>query len=126
MAAGTATLHELLKDNGVAWRRLDSLGASLANGIQGVFAARDLPWTAVRRGSILWLSLQEGPAPSTAECIAPEAAARYAKLHAGLLDRGVYLAPSAYEVMFVSTAHDETIIGQTIEAFAGAVGEIAW
>jgi glutamate-1-semialdehyde 2,1-aminomutase len=78
----------------------------------------------VRRGSILWLSLQEGRAPTTAECIEPAAAERYAKLHAALLDRGIYLAPSAYEVAFVSTAHDETVIDQTIDAFDSAVAEI--
>jgi glutamate-1-semialdehyde 2,1-aminomutase len=124
MAAGAATLRELLANRGAAWNRLDELGKRLATGIRGVFADHDLPWSVVRRGSILWLSMQEGPAPVTAECIAPGAADRYARLHSALLDRGVYLAPSAYEVMFVSTAHDETVIDQTIDAFDSALAEI--
>jgi len=122
MAAGAATLRTLLADDGAAWRRLEALGARLETGIRDVFARHGRPWSVVRLGSILWLALQDGPAPVTAECIAPEAAERYASLHGALLDRGVYLAPSAYEVMFVSTAHDETVIDQTVEAFDEAVG----
>ncbi|MEE4271195.1 MAG: glutamate-1-semialdehyde 2,1-aminomutase [Thermoanaerobaculales bacterium] len=124
MAAGVATLHELLADNGAAWRTLDALGARLETGIQTVFAAHDLPWSVVRRGSILWLALQEGPAPLSAEAIDDDAAGRYAKLHTALLERGVYLAPSAYEVAFVSTAQDETVIDEAIAAFDSAVAEI--
>jgi glutamate-1-semialdehyde 2,1-aminomutase len=124
MAAGVATLHELLADDGAAWRRLDELGARMEAGIRDVFERHGAGWSVVRRGSILWLALQQGPAPITAECIAAEAAERYAKLHSALLERGVYLAPSAYEVAFVSTAHDETVIDQTIEAFDSAVAEI--
>jgi glutamate-1-semialdehyde 2,1-aminomutase len=126
MAAGAATLHELLADDGRAWARLDDLGARLENGIRQVFTDHGCGWSVVRRGSILWLSLQDGPPPVTAECIAPEAAERYATLHAALLQRGVYLAPSAYEVMFVSTAHDETVIDETIEALDSAVREVEW
>lgn len=124
MAAGAATLRELLAEDGAAWVRLDTLGARLADGISGAFTDAGLPWSVVRRGSILWLALQDGQPPVAAECIAPEAADRYATLHAALLERGVYLAPSAYEVMFVSTAHDEAVIDQTVEAFAEAVAEI--
>ena len=121
MAAGTATLRELLAHDGRAWKRLDSLGARLENGIRDVFAAHDLPWSVVRCGSILWMALQEGPAPVTAEAIDADSTDRYAKLHAALLDCGIYLAPSAYEVAFVSTAHDETVIDQTVAAFDDAV-----
>ena len=125
MAAGAATLRELLADDGRAWRRLDELGGRLESGIRSAFDRRSTGWSVVRLGSILWLSLQEGPPPVTAECIQADAAERYAKLHAALLDRGVYLAPSAYEVMFVSTAMDETVIDEVIEAFDVAVGEVA-
>ncbi len=123
MAAGAATLRELLADDGAAWHRLDELGARLESGIRGVFASHELPWSVIRRGSILWMALQDGPPPISAEAIDAGAAGRYAKLHAALLKRGVYLAPSAYEVMFVSTAHDEAVIDETIAAFDEAVME---
>ena len=124
MAAGAAALRTLLADGGSTWDRLEALGAQLESGIRRVFNHHDLPWSVVRRGSILWMALQDGPAPVTAEAIDSEAAGRYAKLHAALLERGVYLAPSAYEVIFVSAAHDEIVIGQTISAFDEAVEEV--
>jgi len=124
MAAGAATLRALLADDGQVWKRLEVLGAQLERGIRGVFEARGLSWSVVRRGSILWLALQDGPAPVSAEAIDSGAAERYAKLHSALLDSGVYLAPSAYEVMFVSAAHDEGVIDQTVAAFDEAVSVV--
>jgi len=124
MAAGAATLNALLADDGRVWTDLEALGARLETGIRGVFEAHDLGWTVVRRGSILWMALQDGATPVTAEDIDSGAAARYAKLHSALLDRGVYLAPSAYEVTFVSAAHDDAVIDQTITAIDEAVSEI--
>jgi glutamate-1-semialdehyde 2,1-aminomutase len=124
MAAGAATLHALLADEGKVWDDLERLGDRLETGVRGVFERHGAPWSVVRRGSILWLALQDGPPPVTAEAIDPGAAGRYAALHEALLRRGVYLAPSAYEVMFVSTAHDETVIDETVAAFDEAVGEI--
>ena len=94
-------------------------------GLGHVFASRQLPWSVVRRGSILWLALQDGDPPISAEAIDPDAATRYAVLHSLLLERGVYLAPSAYEVMFVSTAHDDAVIDDTIAAFDDALSEIS-
>ena len=126
MAAGAAALRTLLADDGAAWKRLDDLGEMLETGIRDVFDDHELPWTVVRRGSILWMALQDGPPPVTAEAIESSAAERYAALHGALLDQGVYLAPSAYEVIFVSTAHDEiatekldgTAVGETGVAIA--------
>ncbi len=125
MAAGSATLNHLLADDGAAYDRLEALGHRLQHGFVTAFEEAGLSWSVVRQGSILWLSLQEGEAPTTYECIAPEAADRYARLHSALLDRGIYLAPSAYEVMFVSLAHTEEDIDETIAAFRDALGAIA-
>jgi glutamate-1-semialdehyde 2,1-aminomutase len=124
MAAGTATLRLLLADHGAAYSELERLGASLEKGIRLVFSRRGTSWSVVRAGSILWLVLQDGDPPRRYEQIKPEAAEIYADLHGALLDRGVYLAPSAYEVMFVSLAHDDEAIEETIRAFDAAVQEI--
>ena len=125
MAAGTATLRRLLANDGAAYAELDRLGALLETGIRRALSRRGTPWSIVRVGSILWLVLQEGEPPRRFEHIEPESATIYAGLHGALLDRGVYLAPSAYEVMFVSLAHDEDAINETIQAFDAAVQEIA-
>jgi len=125
MAAGATTLRQLLADDGAAYGRLEALGARLERGIRSAFSDAGLPWSVVRQGSILWLVLQEGAPPRKAEDIEPGAAEIYGRLHGSLLDRGIYLAPSAYEVMFVSLAHSEDDIDQTITAFREAIGSIA-
>jgi glutamate-1-semialdehyde 2,1-aminomutase len=121
MAAGIATLQRLLADGGAAYRELDRLGARLQSCLQAAFDDAATGWSVVRTGSILWLSLQPGPPPRRYEHIDAGVAIRYARLHAALLDRGVYLAPSAYEVMFLSLAHDDQAIDQTVVAFREAV-----
>jgi glutamate-1-semialdehyde 2,1-aminomutase len=125
MAAGVATLRRLLAEGGAAYARLEELGSLLQQGIRAAFEDAGFPWSVVRAGSILWMSLQEGEPPRRFEDIRHEAAETYARLHSGLLDRGVYLAPSAYEVAFVSTAHDEKVIGDTVEALAATLGEVS-
>ena len=64
-------------------------------------------------------------AASHIPAINSEAASVYAKLHRGLLQRGIYLAPSAYEVMIVSLAHDQDTLELTIEAFDAVAAEIS-
>ncbi len=121
MAAGIATLTELLADGGAAYRRLDETAGLLAGGIRRAFEERGLPWSVVRAGSILWLYLAAGEPPRRYEAIPPETADRYARLHRELLARGVSMAPSAYEVAFVSTAHDGETIRETVAAFGDAL-----
>ena len=45
----------------------------------------------------------------------------YGKLHRRVLDAGTWMAPSAYEVAFLSTAHDEADVDATIAAFAASL-----
>ena len=124
MAAGAATLRTLLADGGAAYTELERLAAQLERGFRNVFSRHAIEWSVVRVGSILWLALQSGEPPRSFECIRPESAETYAALHRAMLDRGNMLAPSAYEVMFVSLAHDPGVIDETIEAFDGAIKAI--
>ena len=121
MAAGIATLRRLLADGGAAYRELDRLGGRLQAGLQSALDDGGTGWSVAHLGSILWLCLQPGPPPRRYDHIDAGVAARYASLHAALLERGVYVAPSAYEVMFVSLAHDDAAIDHTVVAFRDAV-----
>jgi glutamate-1-semialdehyde 2,1-aminomutase len=103
MAAGLATLRILERD--AVWTRLEQRGAELERLLAPVLAAAPLPVTLVRVGSIFWLSLQAGAPPRAAEAIAARAATAYRAIFHALLDRGIALAPSAYEVGFLSAAH---------------------
>ncbi len=74
-------------------------------------------------GSIFWLAFNDGTIIRKAEQIDPDMTP-FKMLHKALLERGVYLGPSGYEVGFVSAAHSEEILNQAAEAFKDALDEI--
>lgn len=118
MAAGLATLDVLEREDG--WARLEELGQLLEQRLSPVLDASWFPARLVRVGSIFWLSLQPGPAPRRADAIDPAAAERYTELFHGLLRREITLAPSAYEVGFLSLAHEAS----HVEALVSALSEV--
>jgi len=122
MAAGLATLRVLERDG--VWEQLERLGEELERQLEPVLAAAPVPVSLVRLGSLFWLSFQPGPAPRAAETIAPGAAEVYGRVFHALLERGIALAPSAYEVGFLSAAHRpehiERLAGTLAEALAAA------
>ena len=59
----------------------------------------------VRQGSLFWMSFHEKAAPRTAAPLTDAASKRFSALFHAMLDRGVYLPPSAYEACFLSLAH---------------------
>jgi glutamate-1-semialdehyde 2,1-aminomutase len=119
MAAGLATLNELAQPG--VYERLDASGAVLQRGWERVLERHEVAATIARVGSILWLSLQPTPTPRSWPQIDPTAAKRYAPLHRRLLDHGAWLAPSAFEVAFISTAHSDEHIARAIDALDAAL-----
>jgi len=103
MAAGLTTLRILEREK--AWTKLETIGAHLEKEVTANLQGLDLTWTLTRIGSLLWLSFQKGDAPRSAEAIDEGAGARFKPLFHALLERGIYVPPSAYEVMFLSLAH---------------------
>jgi glutamate-1-semialdehyde 2,1-aminomutase len=124
MAAGEATLGLIERDAVI--EGLEGLGARLELGLAEAYAAAGRPAQTVRQGSLFWILLQEGEAPRRFDRIRPEAAERYRALHRGLLARGIYLAPSSFEVGFLSAAHDEAMVDRTVEAVAETLAEVPW
>jgi glutamate-1-semialdehyde 2,1-aminomutase len=116
-AGGNATLHAMVRRDG--WRRLEELGAHLERALEPVLDRAPLPFTLVRVESIFWLAYGEGAPWRDVARLDPAAPAVFAKLHRALRERGFLLAPSAYEVGFLSLAHEEPVL----EAFAAAVEE---
>ena len=103
MASGIATLDVLIKQNG--WQKLDALGAELETLLEPVLAKAGFPVHLTRQGSLFWMSFHEGGAPRTAAPLTEAASKRFGALFHAMLDRGVYLPPSAYEACFLSLAH---------------------
>jgi glutamate-1-semialdehyde 2,1-aminomutase len=126
MAAGIATLDALAAPG--TYAALDALGARLERGWQAALdalAARGGPrGRVVREGSVLWGCGQDPP-PRAFHRIDAAGAARYAAVHRALLGRGVWLAPSYYEVAFLSLAHTEADVDEVIAAMHAAPAEDA-
>jgi len=106
MAAGIATLNELRKPG--FYERLEMLADRLASGLAPLGCLN-------RAGSLMTLFCQPGPV-SNYEDAKHSDTARYARLFHHLLERGVYLAPSQFEALFVSAAHTEADLDRTLEA----------
>jgi glutamate-1-semialdehyde 2,1-aminomutase len=121
MAAGLATLDAVEREDGYA--RLEALGVRLEAEVRDVVRRLGVPAGLARVGSIFWLALQAGGPLRRFDQVSREGAVRYARFHRALLERGVYLAPSAYEVGFLSLAHTEADIDATVAAMAAALGE---
>jgi glutamate-1-semialdehyde 2,1-aminomutase len=117
MAAGIATLDILEREN--AWEQLEARGARLEQLLAPIVGTASFPLHLVRLGSLLWLSFHDEPTLRRAGTLSPPAAQRFSKLFHAMLERGVYIAPSAYEVLFVSLAHCE----EDLQRFAGALAE---
>ncbi len=122
MAAGRATLDELERPG--VYERLEELGAALERGLARLLNGRGDSGSVARVGSILWLALQPGEPPRAWHAVDARGAGRYAALHRHLLRRGVYLAPSAFEVAFLSLAHTEQHIAAVLSAFEAALAEL--
>jgi glutamate-1-semialdehyde 2,1-aminomutase len=124
MTAGLTTLGILQRDD--AWRRLEELGAYLEQRFDAEI--HDDSVALVRAGSLFWLSLQPGDPPRSRSLIDPQAAERYRPLFHTLLDAGIYLAPSAYEVGFLSLAHGQGdidhLVGVLAESLRRSAGSV--
>jgi glutamate-1-semialdehyde 2,1-aminomutase len=91
----------------------------LCDGLEA--AARDvgIPFTTTRVGAMFGLFFSKEQVDTYAQAIACDTAAFNRFFHA-MLDRGVYLAPSAFEAGFMSSAHDDAAIAATIDAARAA------
>jgi glutamate-1-semialdehyde 2,1-aminomutase len=121
MAAGRATLEALLRRED-AFVRLEALGAALERGILEAARRTGTRVTVNRVGSMLTPFLCEGPVRCFEDAKKADPA-RYGRLFHGLLRRGIFIAPSAFEAMFLSLAHTERDIDATASAFADALAE---
>jgi glutamate-1-semialdehyde 2,1-aminomutase len=113
LAAGIATMDQL--QGGEAYARMDALGQLLDDTLAAHATSR--PWLRWRRvGSLIWFHLADMDVPRCAHGIDDGAIERMNALHGPLLDRGIYLPPSAYELLFLSAAHSDAQVVELADA----------
>ncbi len=113
VACGLATLN-LIQQPGF-YDRLGTQTLKLLEGLTGVARAAGVPFCGDAVGGMFGLYFSAMVPQSYAQVMAGDKARFNTFFHA-MLDRGVYLAPSAYEAGFVSAAHDDAVIAATVAA----------
>jgi glutamate-1-semialdehyde 2,1-aminomutase len=112
-AAAIATLDILAE--GRVYRELESAAANLEAGLAEAAAEAGAVVTINRVGSLMSCFFTDRPVRNFDDVRAADIAA-FKRFFAAMLDRGIYLAPSAYEAMFVSSAHTKEDLDRTIAA----------
>ena len=123
MAAGIKTL-DLLDEE--AYDRLEELGKLLQDSVEPILEKHGFPMRLVRLGSLFWFSPGSDEPPARADLIPSNAGKLYSDLHRSLLEKGYMLAPSAYEIGFIATVHDEKHILGMVKALDEALEDLEW
>jgi glutamate-1-semialdehyde 2,1-aminomutase len=113
MAAGIATLNQL-KTPGF-YEALDAQAERLLTGLTSVAQGVGIPVSASRAGSMMGLFFTDQPVNGFTAAKTSDLQ-RFSSYYKGMQDHGIYLAPSQFEALFLSAAHDDAAIDQTLSA----------
>jgi glutamate-1-semialdehyde 2,1-aminomutase len=122
MSAGIAQLQACLQKE--FYETLERKCNLLTEGIRQHVKVKSYPVKLFTIGSIFWIAFTEQEAIRSAEEIDSESMIHFRKLYHLLLERGIYLGPSGYEVGFISSAHTEKDIEETVAAFSSALDQV--
>ncbi len=120
MAAGLATLRETSRPG--FYEELELRTKRLTRGLRDMAKRHDVRATVGHAGSMWGAYFTEGPVRNYTDAKRTDTAL-FARWHKAALARGVFLAPSAFEAGFVSSAHSEADIDFTIEQLDAALAE---
>jgi len=122
--AGAHALLDALEADPLVYSRLDALGQHLADGARAAIADAGLEYPVVQIGSIVDFMFRGGkPARNFADASQADGAA-YRRYYWAMLERGIHLAPSQMEVMFVTAAHTADDIDHTVRAMREVLSSI--
>lgn len=115
MTAGIETLKQLLADPGI-YTRLNEMGQYLADGLRQACG-----FTVNNIGSLACMFYTKEPVTDY-ESAQKSDTVRFSHVFAGLLEAGIYVAPSQYEAMFVNSCFTREELDYTIETYSKLVG----
>jgi len=121
VAAGLATLKLIQEEN--FFEKLEATTRSLVEGLNAEARKADLAFCAQSIGSMFGVYFRASPPASFGEVMESDKE-RFNRFFHAMLERGVYLAPSAYEAGFVSGAHGKAEIERTLEAAREALATV--
>ena len=121
MAAGIATLEELSSIG--FYEDMETRAATFGERVNEILDAHGNPAYLSRVGSIfhLWFKANQSKGPSNYEDIKSADVDRFGRYFRAVLENGVWLAPSAFEVGFISAAHTQSLLDATATAMNNAL-----
>ncbi len=118
MAAGLAALSAL-RENPLIYGELEVRGERLRKGLRRIFEKQGLPACIQGEGSLSTVFFTEGPVMNYDDASKSDTE-RYARFWRGMAERGILMAPSQFEALFISAAHTEA----DIEYFIASADEV--
>jgi glutamate-1-semialdehyde 2,1-aminomutase len=118
MTAGIAQLSQCLRPG--FYDELEIKTDIFCREISNYAERRGYAFSMPHVGSIFWIAFTKDKIQA-AEQIDANSMSHFAKLHAALLDRGIYIGPSGYEVGFISDAHSDDALNVAVDAFCEAL-----
>jgi glutamate-1-semialdehyde 2,1-aminomutase len=124
MAAGIATVGELIRSKDEIYPQLERVSAAIAEGVATAAAAADISVVTNRVGSMFTWFFTEGPVFDW-DTAAVSDTRLFGQFHRAMLEAGVWLPPSQFEAMFLGTAHGDAEIAATIVAAKAAFATVS-
>lgn len=122
MAAGIAQLTECLKKD--FFSSLETKTKKLCNDVEDYARSKGYKFRMFNIASVFWIAFTDNEHIRSADEIDAESMSKFRVLHAVLLENGIYLGPSGYEVGFVSEAHSDADIDKTIVEMCNALDKV--
>jgi glutamate-1-semialdehyde 2,1-aminomutase len=113
---------DLLEAHPEYYVAMERIARRLADGIRAILAKRNLPYAVVQAESVVDFKFRAGAANRNFDDARAADAKAYSAYYGAMLERGILLPPSQNEVMFVSTAHSEGDIDETLFAIDESLG----
>ncbi len=120
VAAGLATLKTLMRDD--PYHDLEQKSARLENGIRNILDKNKIKNKINRVGSMMSVFFHPGPIENYDQVLSSDKQ-KFNRFFASMLEQGIYLAPSAFEAWFISTAHSIDDIDLTIKCAQDSLDE---
>jgi len=117
--AATAGLTTLRLATDDVYARVGAAGDAIKDGVDKALSDAGVPHAVQSAGTMFSVFFADGPVRDFEDAQRQDTAAYAAFFHA-MLERGVYLPPSAYEAWFVSSAHDDAAVQKVLDALPSA------
>ncbi|WP_213804322.1 glutamate-1-semialdehyde 2,1-aminomutase [Granulicella sp. dw_53] len=115
MAAGIATLEHLIAHQGEVYSGLERTSAAMADGVASLAQEAGIAITTTRVGSMFTWFFTDQPVKDFTTAATSDTAA-FGRFHHAMMEAGVWLPPSQFEAMFISTAHGAAEVALLLEA----------